>query len=88
MKNEDDYWFRAREYGYGVGLPLNWKGWALVVALIAAMFIGQELIQHLIPQHDWAIAVALGVIFVIAPMGWLIYRKTERNGSETDCEED
>lgn len=84
MTDNEDYWFRARQYGYGVGLPLNWKGWTLVGALIAAMLVGQYLIQRLVPQHDWAIAVALCVLFVIAPMGWFIYRKTEWRRPDND----
>jgi hypothetical protein len=76
-EGDNDYWFRARDYGYGVGLPLNWKGWALLAALICAMLGGQYLIQRLLPQHDWAIAVVLAVIFVIAPLVWLAWRKTE-----------
>jgi hypothetical protein len=74
---EDDYWFSAKESGYGIGRPLSWKGWALMVALIAFLFASQYLIQRFVPQHDWAIAVVLSAIFVIGPIVWLAWRKTE-----------
>jgi hypothetical protein len=25
------YWFRAKRYGYGWGLPLTWQGWAVFI---------------------------------------------------------
>jgi hypothetical protein len=24
---DTSYWFRAKKYGYGAGLPLTWQGW-------------------------------------------------------------
>jgi hypothetical protein len=33
------YWFRAKRYGWGWGLPLCWQGW-LVLAAYAVLFIG------------------------------------------------
>ena len=29
------YWFRAKRYGWGWGLPLTWQGWAALAAFIA-----------------------------------------------------
>ena len=29
------YWFRAKRYGWGWGLPLTWEGWAVLAAYIA-----------------------------------------------------
>jgi hypothetical protein len=42
------YWFRARRYGYGWGLPTRWQGWAvllgygvlLTAAVCAPAFLG------------------------------------------------
>lgn len=36
-----DYWFSARTYGWGWGLPLRWQGWVaygVAAVLLAAMF--------------------------------------------------
>lgn len=37
------FWFRARRYGWGWGLPLRWQGW-LVLALYAILFLLGSLI--------------------------------------------
>ena len=31
------YWFRAKRYGWGWGLPLTWQGWAVLAAFIALL---------------------------------------------------
>ena len=28
------YWFRAKRYGWGWGLPLTWEGWVVLAAFI------------------------------------------------------
>jgi hypothetical protein len=30
-------WFRAKDHGYGAGLPIAWQGWALILSYIAAV---------------------------------------------------
>lgn len=32
------FWFRAKRYGWGWGLPLRWQGW-VVLALYAILFV-------------------------------------------------
>ena len=84
-KDDIEYWFMPRQYGIGVGQPLNWKGWALMIAFLAAIFGGQWLIQRFVPQPHWAIAVVLGLIFVGGPFIWLLWYKTEghwRSGND------
>ena len=34
------FWFRAKRYGWGWGLPSAWQGWVVLVAWIAAVTIG------------------------------------------------
>ena len=42
-KNPKNYWFRAKRYGWGWGLPLTWQGWivfiAYIVSVIACTFV-------------------------------------------------
>lgn len=38
---EKDYWFRAKRYGWGWGLPVVWQGWlvyGVAFALLAGCF--------------------------------------------------
>ena len=30
-------WFRARRYGYGMGLPFKWQGWAVIALYLMAL---------------------------------------------------
>lgn len=67
---EDDYWFSAKTYGWGWGLPLRWQGWVVYGAtfiLLAAMFF-------VFPPAK-KIAFFLGgtwvVIFLLVTVCWL-----------------
>jgi hypothetical protein len=37
------YWFHAKRYGYGWGLPATWEGWVVFVGYLAAVFGGLAL---------------------------------------------
>jgi hypothetical protein len=39
MKDRPDFWFPAKRYGWGWGLPVRWQGW-LVFAVYAALLYG------------------------------------------------
>ncbi len=34
MSNRPAYWFPAKRYGWGWGLPLRWQGWVVLAAFI------------------------------------------------------
>jgi hypothetical protein len=38
MRGEPRYWFRAKRYGWGSGLPVAWQGWVVIAmyAILAA----------------------------------------------------
>jgi uncharacterized membrane protein YhaH (DUF805 family) len=38
MQSEQSYWFQAKQYGWGWGLPISWHGW--VVLLVFAVLMG------------------------------------------------
>lgn len=43
MPMKNDYWFPAKKYGWGWGLPSAWQGWLVyavaVLLLVAGVFI-------------------------------------------------
>lgn len=39
------YWFRAKRYGWGWGLPLTWQGWAVLVGYGGLIVLTSELIS-------------------------------------------
>ena len=40
MPPESEYWFRAKKYGWGWGLPLKWQGWAVLVGFFVLLAAG------------------------------------------------
>jgi hypothetical protein len=59
------YWFAAKRYGWGWGLPLTWQGWVVYLVWFAALFGGLVLLglRQLPVPH---------LIFVLAMLGLLL----------------
>ena len=32
MHSDHNYWFPAKRYGWGWGLPISWQGWIVLIA--------------------------------------------------------
>jgi hypothetical protein len=43
------YWFPAKRYGWGWGLPVTWQGWAVFAAFFGFLVAGAELFP---PKRD------------------------------------
>lgn len=37
MRDESDYWFPAKTFGWGWGPPRRWQGWAVLIAWMTAV---------------------------------------------------
>jgi hypothetical protein len=46
--NKPKYWFRAKRYGWGWGLPCAWQGWVVLILFVAALIGAAKLID---PAH-------------------------------------
>ncbi len=44
MASEPRYWFPAKRYGWGWGLPAKWQGWVVLAVYIALVTIGELVI--------------------------------------------
>jgi hypothetical protein len=44
MSNQPHYWFRAKRYGWGWGLPLVWQGWVVLGVFFALVLAGAVLV--------------------------------------------
>jgi lipoprotein signal peptidase len=55
MTGHRTYWFPAKRYGWGWGLPSAWQGW-LVMAIFAILVIGGAFM--LLPTHGSLVFVA------------------------------
>jgi hypothetical protein len=40
MTTDNDYWFPAKHYGWGWGLPIKWQGWVVMIIYIALLLAG------------------------------------------------
>ena len=40
-------WFRVKRYGYGVGLPIAWEGWAVLFLYLSAATLSAVLLSPL-----------------------------------------
>jgi drug/metabolite transporter (DMT)-like permease len=40
MPIEPPYWFPAKRYGWGWGLPMTWQGWLVLAAFVALVVTG------------------------------------------------
>jgi hypothetical protein len=40
VATDDDYWFPAKRYGWGWGLPTKWQGWVVMTLYIALLLAG------------------------------------------------
>jgi hypothetical protein len=40
MQTEPKYWFPAKRYGWGWGVPRTWQGWLVVAAFVGLMVVG------------------------------------------------
>jgi hypothetical protein len=54
MKQPTQYWFAAKRYGWGWGLPLCWQGWVVLIVWLAIL-IGAA--ARLMPGHPIALLV-------------------------------
>jgi hypothetical protein len=40
MRSQIEYWFPAKRYGWGWGLPITWQGWLVFAAFIGLVAVG------------------------------------------------
>lgn len=80
--NNPRYWFRAKRYGWGWGLPLAWQGWAFFIVWIIVLPLGHRLLPLGDKPLRWGFTAAM-VILLIAICYWKgdpIGRRWNSNG--------
>ena len=66
-------WFAPKRYGYGVGLPISWQGWAVLLAYIGVVGLAAWLLR---PTPMNILAVVLPATVAVL----LITMRTTRGG--------
>jgi hypothetical protein len=75
---EQNYWFPAKTYGWGWGLPVKWQGWLVFIGYFALQYLG---IQHFKAQRNvkglfvyLLLVTGLFILIVMIkgerPLGW------------------
>ena len=66
MDDPRRYWFPAKRFGWGWGLPSAWQGWMVLVAFVVSLIISA---RGLLPQYParfgLIVAITVGVFVVI-----------------------
>ena len=62
MDSSKDYWFPAKRYGWGWGLPQRWQGWAV----LAVYFIALGALISLLPptEHELGFVASVALLSV------------------------
>lgn len=45
MRDRSSFWFPAKRYGYGWGLPTRWQGWVVLAVYGVLVFAGVRFLQ-------------------------------------------
>ena len=70
MTDKNDYWFRAKTFGWGWGLPITWQGW-VAYGIAAALLVGGYFI---FPPHahvGFFLAYTWIVVLALVAVCWL-----------------
>jgi hypothetical protein len=76
MENKPEYWFPAKTYGWGWGLPTAWQGW--LVMLAAAL--GQLGVALRFPPTVAPVAFTIGTVAVVVSLILVCFAKGEPPG--------
>jgi hypothetical protein len=44
MQTERKYWFPAKRYGWGWGIPCTWQGWLVMAGFVGLLVAGSFLL--------------------------------------------
>lgn len=59
--DDRNYWFAAKRYGWGWGLPLTWQGWTVVAAYLLVV-VGPLAFVGVAPEWVVGSATLVGVV--------------------------
>jgi hypothetical protein len=72
MSNDPSFWFPAKKYGWGWGLPVAWQGWVvlgLYLALVLAGIRYFEARQRVTGLLVFLVCLTVALIVVVALKG-------------------
>lgn len=73
MPSDSAYWFPAKRYGWGWGLPVAWQGWLVMAAFVGLIVAG----AFLFPPGKHLAAYLLYVVVLVAALTGVCWWKGE-----------
>ena len=65
-----EYWFRAKRYGWGWGLPMRWQGWTTLIVYFLLLGVVALLFQPGCHPFTFTLLVTLVTLALVA-VCWL-----------------
>ena len=59
------YWFPAKQYGWGWGLPSTWQGWAVLAAFSILLAVGFIAIPHTVNNVPFLVYTLVLTVFLV-----------------------
>ena len=63
MTEQREYWFPAKSYGWGWGIPSTWQGWVVMVAFMILLGLGFVIFP--VAKHSVGFFIYSGVLVVL-----------------------
>jgi hypothetical protein len=73
MQNGSRYWFPAKRYGWGWGLPLTWQGWLVLAIFVVLVAAG----AFVFPPHRALAPYLVYVVVLVAAFSAVCWLKGE-----------
>jgi hypothetical protein len=73
MASTQKYWFPAKRYGWGWGLPSSWQGWAVTFVYVALVALS----AFIFPPRMQPVAFVCGIALLTAAMIGVCWLKGE-----------
>jgi hypothetical protein len=70
MQRENRYWFPAKRYGWGWGLPCTWQGWLVLAAFLVLVAAGAIVFPPTTSHGFYYVYIALLVALLLG-VCWL-----------------
>jgi hypothetical protein len=77
QEQNDGAWFAPKRYGFGIGLPITWQGWALLASYIGAL-AGIRALDH--SANGGARAAAFALLLLVTGLFLVVVAKRTRGG--------
>jgi hypothetical protein len=66
MENAPKYWFPAKRYGWGWGLPATWQGWVVLITYLALMLGGLAVMHPVATDATYTLyACVVTAVFLV-----------------------